>query len=127
MTTLAERDVAKACDELAEKCGWTVERYEQRRVSRICEGLPDRRYVHRGRSLRVWVELKPPGGKMTLAQHTWLIAEIDTGAHAICVDSVHVLEHLFRLLSRDAGRGAALQYCAQTTKLVASKGYRRAA
>lgn len=127
MNTLTEAQVASACDGLAEAMGWTVERYEQRRASRICEGLPDRRYVHRGRSLRVWVELKAPGGKMTLAQHVWLIAEIDTGAHAICVDSVHVLEHLFRLLSRDAGRGAALHYCAQTTKLMASKGYRRAA
>ena len=127
MISHTESDVANACDTMAVALGWTVERYEQRRASRICEGLPDRRYVHRGRGLRVWVELKKPGGKLTLDQHRWLIAEQQCNAHAICADSVLVLQHLFQLLSRDAGRGAALHYCVETTNLIASRGYRRAA
>lgn len=123
---MSESDVARACDSLAAALGWTVERYEQGRRTRITEGLPDRRYVH-PRGLRIWVELKAPNGKLTATQHAWLLAEQQAGAHALAVDSEHVLRHLLQLLSRDAGRGAALHYCVQTTALIAQRGYRRAA
>lgn len=122
--TMTETEVSQLCDSLAAQLGWTVERYEQRRATRITEGLPDRRYVHRARGLRIWVELKAPDGKLTAAQHQWLVAEQQAGALALVVDSVHVLRHLLSLLRRDGGRGAALQYCEQTTALIAQRGYR---
>lgn len=125
-TGTTEADVAADCDTLAAALGWQVERYEQGRASRIKQGIPDRRYVHR-RGLRVWVELKAPGGKMTADQHAWLKAELDAGGMAIAVDSVHVLRHLLTLLARDAGRGAAWAYCCEVTALVAARGYRKQA
>lgn len=124
---MTEADIAAACDSLADQLGWSVERYEQRRASRICQGLPDRRYVQRARGHRVWVELKAPAGKLTAAQHGWLSAELAAGGLAVAVDSPDILRRLFGILSRDMGRGEAHRVCREVTDIVARRGYRRVA
>jgi len=106
--------------------GFAVESYEQRRPSRVFEGIPDRRYAHRPRRVRVWVELKAPGKQMTSAQHAWLLLEIEAGAFATVIDDPHQLERLFNLLSGPrVGRDErALAYCRELVDLCALRGYR---
>lgn len=122
---LTEADVAHDCDRLAVAMGWRVERYEQPRATRIHEGLPDRRYVA-GNGFRVWVELKRPGklGKLTGAQHAWLVAELDAGGLAMACDDVAQLRELYRRWGALYGRTAASDYARQVTALVAQRGYR---
>jgi hypothetical protein len=122
--TSTEKDVAAACDAFAELLGWRVERYEQQRATRIAEGLPDRRYVHDGRRLRVWVELKRPGGKLTAAQYRWLLTEWHAGAHATACDTLDSFRAILSLLGRDAGRGEALRKCREFIDLAAARGFR---
>jgi hypothetical protein len=107
---VTESDVAAACDSRAIAAGWIVERYEQRRATMITEGLPDRRYVHRGRGLRVWVEVKRPGGKLTTAQHRWLLDELEAGALATAIDHPDQLTRLLQILAR---RSASLETAAR--------------
>jgi hypothetical protein len=120
---LTEADIAHDCDRLAAALGWRVERYEQRRATRIHEGLPDRRYVA-GNGFRVWVELKRPGGKLTAAQHAWVLAELDAGGLAMAVDNVAQLRELYTRWGKLYGRTAASDYARQVTDLVARRGYR---
>lgn len=122
--TITEKDVGQQCDELAESLGWLVERYEQPRATMVAGGLPDRRYVHRGRRLRLWVELKKPGGKLTSSQYLWLLAEWHTGAHATVCDTLGSLGVILSLLGRDAGRGEALRKCREFIDLTALRGFR---
>jgi hypothetical protein len=119
-----EKDIAAACDGLAEALGWRVERYEQPRATMIEEGLPDRRYVHDGRRLRVWVELKRPGGKLTAAQYRWLSTEWHAGGFATCCDTQETFRVILSLLGRDAGRGEALRKCRELIDLAAARGFR---
>lgn len=120
-----EAEVARACDDLARTLGLEVERYEQRRASRITEGLPDRRYHNGPGGFRVWVELKSPTGKLSLAQHTWLIAEQAAGGFALAIDDPQQLAFVWHRARELYGRAAALEYCVQTTALIAKRGYRR--
>jgi hypothetical protein len=103
-----ETVVAAQVDELAAAMGWEVQRYEQRRASTIHEGLPDRRYVHRAKGLRVWVELKRPGGKLTVNQHRWLLDELEAGALATVIEDVAQ----FAALTKCLGRGASTMHAA---------------
>lgn len=121
-----EAEVGLLCDDLAVECGWTGERYEQRRNTKICRGLPDRRYVHRGRRQRIWVELKRPGGKLTADQHAWLCAELDADGYATCVDDVEQLLKLFRMFStsRVAQHQMVHAYCCELVRLTAARGFR---
>ena len=121
---MTEAQVATACDALARALGWDVERYEQRRRTKIQEGLPDRRYVQRARGHRVWCELKAPGGKLTREQHAFLRSEQAAGAHALAVDDPAQLHRVLNLLARDMGRGEALRYCGELVDLMAKRGFR---
>lgn len=121
---MTETEVATACDALARALGWDVERLEQRRATRIHEGLPDRRYVQRARGHRVWVELKAPKGQLTRDQHRFLTAELATNAHATVIDDPEQLRRLLTLLARDMGRGEALRYCGELVDLTVKRGYR---
>jgi hypothetical protein len=123
---LDENAVGALCDSLMTQLGWTVERYEQRRASRICEGLPDRRYVHRARQLRIWVELKAPGKKMTREQRAWLLSELDAGGLATVIDDVSQLQHLLGIFTggRVGQHEQAARYCAELVHLCSLRGYR---
>lgn len=119
---ITERAVASLCDDFARRAGWTVDRFEQTRASRICLGLPDRRY-HRG-AFRVWVELKKPGGKLTPEQYAWLRSEIEAGALALPVDDVAVLAAVHAKWAKLYGHADALAYCRQVLELVKARGWR---
>lgn len=119
---ITEKAVAGLCDDFARQAGWTVERYEQTRATRITEGLPDRRY-HRG-AFRVWVEVKRPGGKLTPAQYGWLHSEIEAGALALVVDDVAVLAAVHATWGKLYGHADALAYCRQVLDLVKARGWR---
>jgi hypothetical protein len=119
----SEKAVAGLCDDFATQAGWTVNRFEQTRATRICLGLPDRRYVG-PRGWRVWVELKKPGGKLTPAQYAWLLAEIEAGALALPVDDVAQLIEVHRRWRRLYGQPEALAYCRQVLELVKARGWR---
>jgi hypothetical protein len=54
----------------------------QQRASMLTEGLPDRRY--RAFGVAFWWELKAEDGKLTHAQHAFLLAELTSGAPAGC-------------------------------------------
>jgi len=120
---LTEKAVAGLCDDFARQAGWTVDRFEQRRASRICLGLPDRRYSG-PRGWRVWVELKKPGGKLTPEQYAWMVAEIEAGALALPVDDVAVLVTVHRKWGALYGQADALAYCRQTLELTKARGWR---
>lgn len=120
-----EAHVALECDDFALRQGWTVERYEQSRNTMICKGLPDRRYVHLPSGWRVWVELKRPGGKMTLDQHTWIIHELAAGGLALPVEDVSVLRALHEKWKKLYGREDAIKYATEVTALTAKRGYRK--
>lgn len=123
---MTENDVAKQCDDLAEAAGYHVERYEQRRASRITRGLPDRRYVHRTRLLRIWVELKAPGAKLSEAQHRWLVDENHCDGLAVVIDDRSQLLKLFNALTGPrVGRiESARAYCLDLLRLAALRGWR---
>lgn len=125
-TVRTEADIGLACDRLAIAAGFAVERYEQRRRTMITEGIPDRRYPHVARGLRLWVELKAPGGKLTREQHAWLLSELEAGAIATVIDDDAQLRELLRILAGPrVGRDAqALTYCRQLLFLTAARGYR---
>jgi len=127
VSDLSEGDVARACDKLAEDLSWTVERYEQRRRTKITEGLPDRRYVQRARALRIWVELKAPGEKLSMEQHAWLLSELVAGALATVIDDDAQLQALFRILGRSGSiaQAEAHRRCSELVALTAARGYRR--
>lgn len=118
-----EKAVAGLCDDFAAQLGWTVDRFEQTRATRICIGLPDRRY-HGPNGWRIWVELKRPGGKLTEAQYRWLLAELDAGALAIVVDDVAVLAEVRRRWRQLYGQADALAYCRQVLELTKQRGWR---
>jgi hypothetical protein len=123
---ITEAEVGHLCDELGEELGWEVQRYEQRRATRIQEGLPDRRYVRGGQ--RVWVELKRPGGKLTTDQYVWLMSELDAGGMATCIEDVHQLARLFELLARRSSslESEARRVCRQWVELCWQRGPRGA-
>lgn len=122
-----ENNVAAACDALARDLRWNVDRIDQRRRTKIVEGIPDRRYHRPGQ--RVWVELKAPGGKLTQAQYDWLLSELDAGALAAAVDDVAQLQRLFTLLARRSSsmEAAARDYCRDLVRLCWLRGPRREA
>jgi hypothetical protein len=123
---VTEAEVGALCDSLATKTGWVVERYEQRRASKICAGIADRRYVKRGIGA-IWIELKAPDGKLTEAQYEWCVAELHSGGLATVVDDVQTLAPLLC----DAGRLSSMvrsslrQRCLELLNLCAKRGWRR--
>ena len=117
-----EKEIGKQCDRLAETLGWTVERYEQGRATRIKEGLPDRRYLKNG--ARVWVELKRPKGKLTVAQYGWLISELDAGALATVVDNPDDLLLVLQACGRRSQETAAHALCHRLLDAVWKRGPR---
>jgi hypothetical protein len=121
---LSEADIGRQCDAAAMACGWQVESYEQPRATLIHAGLPDRRYVKAG--ARVWVELKRPGGKLTHAQHRWLLSELDAGGLATTVENAEQLVALLQLLARNSSLMAseARDRCRQWVDMVWARGAR---
>ena len=121
---VTEKMIGQACDHLAATLGWAVDRYEQGRATRIAEGLPDRRYWHLPRRARVWVELKRPGGKLTEAQHQWILSELEAGGLATVIEDAQQLSKLLGILSRPLGYHDAKTLCYDWLALTAKRGWR---
>jgi hypothetical protein len=123
---LGEGQVGQQCDRIATLMGWEVERYEQRRASRIHEGLPDRRYVHRAKGLTLWVELKgmERSSKLSVGQHQWLADELNAGQLATCIDSPPAFQRLLNGMTGTYARAEGLRICRELLQIVALKGFR---
>lgn len=125
---MTEDDVVAACDALAAGCRWEVCDYSDKRRVRTTPGLPDRRYVKPGRYV-LWVEAKAPKGKLTAEQHAWLLAELDAGGLATCIDDAAQLLALFKTLGRGGSiaKSQAATTCRALVELCAARGFRKAA
>lgn len=98
-----EKDVEKFCLEWARNQGWNVNIYEAKSTwneslgryinQSIIPGHPDMA-GNTDFGLAAYVELKAPGKRSTirLAQWEFLVAKIETGCFAVCVDSAQALE-----------------------------------
>jgi hypothetical protein len=122
-----ENAVGDACDALAVQLGYRVENYSDTRRVRTCPGLPDRRYVKRG--VRLWVELKAPGGKMTDDQLRFLLSELDANGMATVIDDDVTLRKLFQQLGRSSSivEAQVRVQCRELVELCAKRGLRKAA
>jgi hypothetical protein len=123
---LGEGQVGAKCDEIATQMGWTVQRYEQFRPSRIEPGLPDRRYVHRAKGLTMWVELKgmARGDKLSVEQYQWLNDELNAGHLATCIDSPPAFQRLLNGMVGPYARAEGLRICRELLEIVVLKGFR---
>jgi hypothetical protein len=107
-----ERDVEKACDDLAMQCGYLVKRLSQRRASRVIQGLPDRRYLNLTLGVAFWFEVKAPAGQISREQYEFLADELRCG----CLGSRGGLEELIELM-RAVKRGHAFAFEEGMTQL----------
>ncbi len=60
------------------------------------EGLPDRYARHVARKIRMWVEVKQPGGEVSADQKRWHKTERDAGGSVIVVWSIQDLHDELR-------------------------------
>jgi len=67
---LSERAFQQAVLRMAKGCGWYA--YFTKDSRRSPSGYPDLTLVHPERRIALWVELKVPGGVLTLQQQHWL-------------------------------------------------------
>lgn len=63
-----EDEVLEEADRLMRALGFVVIRLSQKRRSKITEGVPDRRYYHPRRRLKLWLEGKSSSGRQRPAQ-----------------------------------------------------------
>lgn len=115
------------CDRLAIALFWRVESYEDKRAVRTHKGLPDRRYVRPVKGQRIWVELKAPGGKLTVEQHAFLNSELDAGAMAVVIDDPNQLKYYLNALQRVSSivESAVREKMMQDVQLCALRGFRK--
>lgn len=120
-TLREQRDATLAydCDDLAERLGWRVRRFEQRRRSAILD-LSDRLYTHRSRGLGLWYDLKSSDDRLTRGQAAFLLDQLSAGHPAACGD-VYVLASL--LQCRD--RFALMRRSTEVTQLAIAQCARR--
>lgn len=123
---MTEDDVVAACDAFARATGWRVESYSDKRRVRTHPGLPDRRYVQRGRGYALWAEHKAPGGKVTREQFEWLSDEIRANGLACVIDHPAQFEALCRILARGGSiaRAEAYRWCCESVALAGKRGFR---
>ena len=119
---MRESEVERACDRLAEQCGYRVVRTSQRRASRVSAGIPDRRY--QGPRGALWFEVKPADGKLSPTQFAFLIAELEAGCLASCGGALELRE-LLAVLVRDPK--GALAVCRKHVQFWAARGFRQEA
>lgn len=117
-----ETDVERACDALALVMGFEVIRLSQVRASRVHYGLPDRYYRHAKRGIRLWFELKAPGGKLTAEQLAFLTAEHAANGLACCGTDDDLRAVL--VLCARVPHFAVHRRCGEIVRVWASRGLR---
>jgi hypothetical protein len=122
---LGEGQVGQQCDRIATLMGWEVERYEQRRATRI-HVLPDRAYIHRTKRLVLDVELKgmERASKLTADQYDWLDLRLKASRLATAIDSPHAFQRLLNALIGPYAQQDGLRICRELLEIVALKGFR---
>ncbi len=120
--TSPETLVGRQCDELAERAGFKVVRFSQRRASEQTPGIPDRYYRHKARGFRLWFEVKVPGDRLTRDQHEFLVEELAAGGLAACGG----FEELRALLALSTlpGLATAARRAGDIVSVWAAKGFR---
>jgi hypothetical protein len=108
--------------------GWIVQRQEQRRASRIVEGLPDRAFVHRAKRLVLDIEYKGSerSSKLSDAQYVWLRDRLESGRLATCIDHPDAFQRLLNALRGPYAHTDGLRICRELLDVVAAKGRRAA-
>ena len=117
--TTASTTAAKQCDDLARAMGYRVVNLEQRRASRITQGVPDRRYVGK---VAFFFELKFGADRLTREQYGFLTRELDAGAIASCGGFAE-LHDLFRALATPS-LVPARNLCRRQVEAMRAKGFR---
>lgn len=80
------------------RMGFRVTKTSQPRASMVTPGIPDLYAVHPAWGLRVWVEVKAPGGKVSHAQAVWHEGERAAGGTVLVIRSVGELVEELRAL-----------------------------
>lgn len=83
-----EADLYEAIVRLCRLAGCDVTRLSQARASRQTPGVPDLYVRHVGVGVRLWIEVKRPGGRLSPAQQAWLDTERRAGGDWAVVDSL---------------------------------------
>jgi hypothetical protein len=101
-----------------------VVQLSQKRESMLTEGLPDRRYRVCGAAL-FW-EVKAEDGKLTAAQHAFLLDELQHGALAACgtLTDLYAMIEILRRAQAGEGEIAPASACAYLVAKWAERGYR---
>lgn len=86
-----EKDVEQDIDAELELFGFDITRLSQPRASKQTRGIPDRYAQHRGRKLRIWIELKTPDGKASADQKRWHKQEREAGGLVWIIRSIEDL------------------------------------
>lgn len=68
LPTLTEKQEEFFCDRAARMMGFTVVKFSQPRRTMQTRGIPDRLYLHTGRGVAVWAEIKSEKGKLSAHQ-----------------------------------------------------------
>jgi hypothetical protein len=83
-----EKTVAQHVKAALRSLGFVVNDLQQPRRTMQTIGLPDLYAQHAAWQLRVWVEVKRPGGRVSAAQTVWHATERAAGGHVLVVYGV---------------------------------------
>ncbi len=91
-----EKDVEQDIDSELIRLGFDVTRFSQPRKTMQTEGIPDRYACHVARKIRLWIEVKQPGGGVSPDQKRWHRTERSSGGDIIVVWSIQDLHDELR-------------------------------
>jgi hypothetical protein len=78
--------------------GFDVSSFSQPRASMQTEGIPDLYARHEAWGLRIWIECKRPGGKLSFEQQAWHAAERAAGGIVlVATGATDAVEQIARL------------------------------
>lgn len=80
-----EKIVERECDAALAALGFDVTRFSQPRRTMQTEGIPDRYIRSRRFGIRLWVEYKAPGGRVSVEQRAWHHMELASDGDVITV------------------------------------------
>jgi hypothetical protein len=86
-----EKAVQRAVTKALKTLGFHISDLSQPRASMQTPGLPDLFAMHAGWKVAFWVEVKAPGGKLSVAQEAWHREAHASGVRVMTVDSVAAL------------------------------------
>lgn len=101
LPSVSEKTEELWADKAARMMGWTVIRFSQPRKTMQTRGIPDRLYLHVGRSLAVWAEIKSEKGKVSESQKALHDLLSHCGQHVVCGTANTVGEFLADCLTAE--------------------------